>query len=126
MIDAGVDSTAAAAFVKGARLLRRPTNTVSATATYRGWERGVLSLVVHHVGNRDDRDFGSFPATPVVLPAYTIVDVSAQVDLLGQRSAPLMLTGTVRVENVFDEAYAGAFGFPNRGRTVFVGGRVTR
>jgi outer membrane receptor protein involved in Fe transport len=54
------------------------------------------------------------------------VDVSAQVDLLAQRSGPLMLTGTLRVENVFDEAYVGAFGFPARGRTVYVGGRVTR
>ena len=126
VIDAGFDSGDGATFVEGARLLRRPANTLSATATYRGWERGVLSLVLHHVGNRDDRDFGSFPATPVVLPSYTTVDFAAQLDLLPRRAAALRLTWTVRVENLFDEAYAGAFGFPNRGRTLFVGGRVTR
>ena len=126
VIDAGFDSGDGATFVEGARLLRRPANTLSASATYRGWERGVLSLVLHHVGNRDDRDFGSFPATPVVLPSYTTVDFAAQLDLLPRRAAALRLTWTVRVENLFDEAYAGAFGFPNRGRTLFVGGRVTR
>ncbi|MCH7776302.1 MAG: TonB-dependent receptor, partial [Gemmatimonadetes bacterium] len=126
VIDAGFDSGDGATFVEGARLLRRPTNTFSAAATYRGWDRGVLSLVLHHVGNRDDRDFGSFPATPVVLPAYTTVDFAAQLDLLPRRAAALRLIWTVRVENLFDEAYAGAFGFPNRGRTVFVGGRVGR
>jgi vitamin B12 transporter len=126
VIDAGFDSGDGATFVEGARLLRRPTNTVSATATYRGWERGTFSLVGHHVGNRDDRDFGSFPAAPVVLPAYTTVDLAAQFDLLPRREAALRLIWTVRVENLFDKAYAGAFGFPNRRRTVFVGGRVTR
>jgi vitamin B12 transporter len=126
VIGAGFDSGDGATFVEGARLLRRPTTTINATASYRGWDRGTFNLVVNHVGDRDDRDFGSFPATPVVLPAYTTVDVSAQVDLLGQRSTPLMLTGTLRVENVFDEAYEGAFGFPVRGRTVYLGGRVTR
>jgi len=81
---------------------------------------------VHHVGDRDDRDFGSFPATPVVLPAYTTVDFTTQLDLLPRRAAALKLKWTVRVENLFDAAYAGAFGFPNRGRTVFMGGRVER
>ncbi len=128
VIDAGFDSTAAATFVEGARLLRRPTNTVSASATYRGWERGVLSLVVHHVGNRDDRDFSPVfpdPPTPVVLPAYTTVDLAAQIELLPQRT-DLGLTWTLRVENVFDQEYAEVFGFPARGRTIFVGGRVGR
>jgi vitamin B12 transporter len=126
VIDAGFDSGDGDTFVEGERLLRRPTTTVNAVASYRGWDRGIVNLVVHHVGDRDDRDFAAFPPTPVVLPAYTTVDVSAQVDLLAQRPGPLMLTGTLRVENVFDEAYVGAFGFPARGRTVYVGGRVTR
>ncbi len=126
VIDAGFDSGDGATFVERARLLRRPTNTLSATATYRGWERGVFSVVGHHVGNRDDRDFGSFPAAPVVLPAYTTVDFAAQLDLLPRPAAALRLIWTVRVENLFDKAYAGAFGFPNRRRTVFVGGRVER
>ncbi len=69
VIDAGFDSGDGATFVEGARLLRRPTTTFNATAMYRGWDRGVFSAAVHHVGDRDDRDFATFPATPVLLPA---------------------------------------------------------
>lgn len=124
VIDAGFDSGDGATFVDGARLLRRPTNTLSATATYRGWERGVFSLVGHHVGDRDDRDFATFPAKPEVLPAYTTVDLAAQIKLLPRTD--LGLTWTLRVENVFDQEYAEVFGFPARGRTIFVGGQVGR
>ena len=127
VIDAGFDSGDGDPFVEGARLLRRPTNTLSATATYRGWDRGVISVVVNHVGDRDDRDFSPVfpdPPTPVVLPAYTTVDLAAQIELLPR--ADLGLTWTLRVENVFDLEYAEVFGFPARGRTIFVGGRVGR
>ena len=92
---------------------------------YRGWDRGVISAVVNRVGDRDDRDFATFPATPVVLPAYTTVDLAAQIELLPQLT-DTGLMWTLRVENVFDEAYGGAFGFPARGRTIFMGGRVSR
>ena len=126
VIDAGLDSGEGATFVDGERLLRRPSNTVNASVIYRGWNRGVFTLVMHHVGDRDDRDFASFPASAVVLPAYTTVDLSAQIELLPRPAAALEVTGTLRVENVFDEQYAGVFGFPARGRTVFVGGRVSR
>ncbi len=123
VIDAGFDSGDGDTFVEGARLLRRPTTTLNVTAMYRGWDRGVISAVVNHVGDRDDRDFATF--TPVVLPAYTTVDLAAQIELLPQRT-DTGLTGTLRVENVFNKRYAEVFGFPARGRTIFGGGRVTR
>ncbi len=125
VIDAGFDSGDGATFVEGKRLLRRPSTTLNVTAMYRGWDRGVVSAVVNHVGDRDDRDFATFPATPVVLPTYTILDLAAQIELFPQQT-DLGLTWTLRVENVFDKKYVEAFGFPVRGRTVFVGGRVGR
>jgi vitamin B12 transporter len=124
VIDAGFDSGDGATFVEGARLLRRPTTTLNVTAMYRGWDRGVISAVVNSVGDRDDRDFATFPAKAEVLPAYTTVDLAAQIELLPR--ADLGLTWTLRVENVFDQEYVEVFGFPARGRTIFVGGRVTR
>ncbi len=125
VIDAGFDSGDGATFVEGKRLLRRPTTTLNVTAMYRGWDRGVVSAVVNHVGDRDDRDFATFPATPVVLPTYTTVDLAAQIEVFPQQT-DLGLTWTLRVENVFDKKYVEVFGFPARGRTVFVGGRVGR
>ncbi len=124
-IDAGFDSGDGATFVEGERLLRRPTSTFNATAMYRGWDRGVFSAVVHYVGDRDDRDFAAFPATAVELPAYTTVDLAAQIELLPDR-ANAGLMWTLRVENVFDKDYVEVFGFPARGRTIFLGGRVSR
>ncbi len=120
VIDAGFDSGDGATFVEGARLLRRPTTTLNVTAMYRGWDRGVISAVVNHVGDRDDRDFATFK--PEVLPAYTTVDLALQIELLPRTD--LGLTWTLRVENVFGQEYVEVFGFPARGRTIFVGGRV--
>ncbi|MFB3069617.1 MAG: TonB-dependent receptor plug domain-containing protein, partial [Gemmatimonadales bacterium] len=125
VIDAGFDSGDGATFVEGKRLLRRPSTTLNVTAMYRGWDRGVVSAVVNHVGDRDDRDFATFPATPVVLPTYTTVDLAAQIQLFPQQT-DLGLTWTLRVENVFDKQYVEVFGFPARRRTIFVGGRVGR
>lgn len=126
VVDAGFASGAGATFVEGARLLRRPTSTFSGEASFRGWDRGSFSIVVNRVGDRDDRDFGTFPAEPVVLPTYTTVDLATQVDLLPARMSGTQLTWTLRLENVFDEQYVEVFGFPARGRTVTLGGRVSR
>ena len=128
VIDAGFDSGDGATFVEGERLLRRPTSSLSATAMYRGWDRGVFSVVVNYVGDRDDRDFSPVfpdPPAPVVLPAYTTVDLAAQIELL-PRGTETGLMATLRLENVFDKEYVEVFGFPARGRTIFVGGRVSR
>ena len=78
-----------------------------------------------HVGDADDRDFSTFPATPVTLSSYTLVDVTAQINVLPARAAT-GLVGTLRIENLLNEQYSTTFGFPARGRTVFVGARVER
>ncbi len=126
VIDAGFDSGDGATFVEGERLLRRPTSTLNATAMYRGWDHGVFSVVVNYVGDRDDRDFATFPATAVVLPSYTTVDLAAQIEDRLTRGTGTRLMATFRVENVFNREYAEVFGFPARRRTVFIGGRVSR
>ena len=125
VIDAGFHSGDGATFVEGARLLRRPTHSVTASVEYHGWERATFDLAVRYVGDRDDRDFSGFPAAPVVLPSYTTVDFAADVRVL-QGGAGVGLTGTLRVENVFDEQYAEVSGFPARGRTVLIGGSIRR
>ena len=61
----------------------------------------------------------------ILTATYTTVNLAAQIELLPQRT-DLGLTWTLRVENVFDKKYVEVFGFPARGRTVFVGGRVSR
>jgi outer membrane cobalamin receptor len=57
----------------------------------------------------------------VELPSYTTVDLSGVVTVLRRRSGTPALDLTARVENLFDEGYEQAVGFPARGRGVFVG-----
>jgi vitamin B12 transporter len=123
--DAGFDGEPDDSFVVGERLLRRPTNHVSAFGQYRLLQcRALVGLRIDHVGDRDDRDFSRFPTSRVTLQSYTRVDASAEFKLVSRHGAPLDLTLTGRVENVFDERYQEVVGFPARGRVVVVGGRV--
>ena len=77
-----------------------------------------------HVGARDDRDFSTFPAQPVVLPAYSRLDVGAELRLRGtaDRGGSIMLR--VRAENVLGTGYQEVFNFPAPGRALSVGLRV--
>ena len=121
--DAGFDEGPGATFVEGAALLRRPKHTLAATAFYRVSSRVGLDLGLRRVGEREDRDFSTFPAEPVTLPAYTVLDLAASFDLAGGSDGP-GFTLTVRAENLFDSAYEEVWGFAAPGRGLYVGGRV--
>jgi vitamin B12 transporter len=126
VVDSGFDTEPGATFVEGERLLRRPTHTFNVTADYTGWERGGIGITLNHVGNRDDRDFASFPVEPVVLPAYITVALSGQLNLLQGGPTGSKVAWTFRIENLFNEEYETILGFPARGRTVLVGGRIVK
>jgi vitamin B12 transporter len=118
--DAGIPS---ASFAAGQRLIRRPEHSVEVAVRTRLFDRASLGGSVLYVGTRDDVDFNQFPAQRVRLPAYATVDLATEVDVI--RSAPGRpgLSGTLRVENVFDESYDQVIGFAGRGRGVFGGAR---
>ena len=123
--DAGFDEgDPDAAFAEGERLLRRPQTTFSTRGTYRLGDRGSVSLTANYVGDRIDRDFSAFPARRVTLNAYMTLDAAAQITIAGRTASIPSLIATLRIENLFDEEYQPAFGFPARGRAIFVGGEV--
>jgi vitamin B12 transporter len=120
--DAGFDAGDAATFVEGERLLRRPDDAVALrVASSFGPVR--LGTVVSWVGSRDDIRFGQFPEPNrrVELPSYTTLDLSGTFSVLPRRRGAPGLDLTARVENVLDEEYEQAVGFPARGRGIFVG-----
>ena len=123
VVDAGFDSGEGAVFVEGERLIRRPTHTVGLGAAVRPASGVRLSTRIDRVGERDDRDFSSFPATPVTLDAYTLLDVALAWTFAAGSSTPLELT--LRGENLLDEDYEGAFGFASPGRALTVGVRAS-
>lgn len=119
--DSGAASSVA--FRQGAALLRRPARSGGVTILGQvGATRA--SAAVTWVGSREDADFRDFPATRITLPSYALVDVALEAPLTGQgdpgRGAALL----ARVENLLDAAWEQAVGFPGRGRTLLVGGRL--
>ena len=95
------------------RLLRRPEQTGSAGASYRAFDRVDLSTTVTLVGERDDIDPVTFAT--VQDPSYAKWDVALSFDI----HKNLRVFG--RVENLLDDQYQEARGFPALGR-VFWGG----
>ena len=120
----GFDSTAGAEFVLGRPLIRRPAHAARIDAAYRFARRGSVSVAATYVGSRDDQDFSTYPALPVVLPAYTRVDLAAEGDIIAPQGTSPGLAATIRIQNVTNAAYEEVQGFPAPRRTVLVGARV--
>ncbi len=124
VLDAGFDQGEGATFVEGGPLIRRPTHLGSIHAAYQfdGW---ALNGTARRTGSRSDRDFSSWPAGPVELPAYTVLSLGAQVNLFhpvgGRPGVSLQLRG----ENLLDEEYQETFGFMAPGRALLIGLRMT-
>ena len=111
-------------FSEGDRLLRRPANTLRFWGSATPVARLHLGADLLYTGSRDDVDFGTFPSARVTLPAYTSVNASLNLTVLGGVSRTPEVTLTARGENLFDTEYTVIAGFPGRGRTVMVGARV--
>ncbi len=72
-----------------------------------------MNLGIVYVGERDDRDFSTFPATRLTLESYTLVSLalSYQVTENVQVSA--------RVDNLLDDDYEEVKGFGTPGISAF-------
>ena len=118
--DAGLQTGESATFVEGNRLLRRPSTMASANIGYDLPARATADLVVTYTGRRDDRDFSTFPATPVELPAWTRVDVGFTKPFeIGAR-----FDLRVRVENLLGASYEEIANYPAAGRSLTIGVRA--
>ena len=109
--DPGTSTAATSVFAPGAKLLRRPANTIDVGVGYRTSAYGV-ELRTLRIGAREDLYYPSdFSATQrVTLPAYTRADLSADVRLLPARTRD-GVSATLRIENLFDTQYTDAAGF---------------
>lgn len=122
--DAGFHEGEGATFVAGEPLLRRPKHTVGASVFAEVAPRARFEVSLRRKGECADRDFSTFPATPVTLPAYTVVDLAAEIEVVGARAGRPGLVLAVRAENLTGAGYEEVWGFAAPGRGVYVGGRV--
>ncbi|MCH7991946.1 MAG: TonB-dependent receptor [Gemmatimonadetes bacterium] len=76
------------------------------------------------VGRRLDRDFSTFPATPVTLPPYSLLSLGGEWRIFGGGGGRPSLAIQLRGENLLDESYEEVLGFSAPGRGLYVGGRV--
>jgi vitamin B12 transporter len=118
--DAGMPSPT---FARGDRLIRRPPHSAELSLRAPLWDRATVGGSVTLVGARDDVDFTQTPSARVELPAYAVVDLAGELEILTERPGRPGLFGTVRVENVLDEEYDQVVGFSGRPRAVFGGAR---
>lgn len=122
--DAGFDAGAGATFVEGEPLMRRPTLSWSTRAAVGVGARVRLLADLRAVGERSDRDFTTFPATPVTLGAYTLLGAGAEISLPDPDGRLPAASITLRGENLLDEGYEEVLGFEAPGRALHVGLRV--
>ncbi|HEX9484700.1 MAG TPA: TonB-dependent receptor [Gemmatimonadaceae bacterium] len=108
VVDPGKSMAATAAFAPGARLLRRPMQTMDFGAGY-GTARGTFDVRVHRSGTREDVFFApDFSSKRVSLPAYVRTDASGELPLMP--ASGRSVTMTARIENLFDVRYSEVAG----------------
>lgn len=124
VLDAGFDEGDGANFVEGSTLIRRPKHQGSLSAVYR-FARWTLNGKVRWTGSRSDRDFSAWPASPVELPSYSLLNVGADVSILSAGGGRPGINLQVRGENLLDGQYQEVFGFHAPGRSFLVGFQIT-
>jgi vitamin B12 transporter len=123
VVDSGFDEGEGATFVEGGRLLRRPTHSAAVRLGVT-LERVSVTAAATNVGGRADRDFSTFPASPVELPSYTLLSLGARWRVRDAGPGRPGFTLEVRSENLLDASYEEVVGFVAPGRAFYVGGRV--
>ena len=124
VLERGFSASPQATLVEGEPLLRRPKSSASAGLDWHP-RFATLDAQATYVGTRDDRLF--LYAAPyvrnVTLPAYTKVDVAADVPIAPRRGARVAAL-TLRVDDLFGASYQQVAGYASPGRVVLAGVRL--
>lgn len=124
VLTAGFDTTGNGLYHRGESLIRRPATSCNAGVTAAVPRHGSLDLRLTYVGRRADRDFRSYPAVAVTMPAYLRADLGGTVPVRATAAGDGLVL-TLRVENLTGTRYQSVFNFLAPGRTVLLGLRAT-
>jgi vitamin B12 transporter len=116
VVTPGYDNTSGGLYKQGEGLIRRPERKVTAELSHRGTIISASARLLA-VGRREDRDFRTFPSTPVTLPAYERLDLGGEYRLRADHAL------TLRVENATNAYYENVFNFLTPRRTIWMGVR---
>ena len=102
----------------GKKLLRSPTHRAALYADYIISDRADVNLEIIYVGEKDDKNFFTFPAQRINLEAYTLLNIAGHYRLFK------FLKLFARVENLLDIDYEEVFGYGTPGLSAFAGLKV--
>ena len=102
----------------GLPLLRRARLKIATDVNLYPSEASKITVQFTYIGNRDDNDFSTFPATRTRLGGYPVFNISGSYQLTTQ------LELFARVENIFDKEYEEVLGYGTYGAAAFGGIRV--
>jgi len=118
--DSGYDTAPGANLVLGQHLIRRPGRMARVELGRALGVRANVTIGAAYTGKADDRNFGVYPAEPVVLAARTLIDFASSVRL-SAASASVPLSARLRIDNLSGISYQGIYGFQAPGRVVRLG-----
>ncbi len=100
------------------QLLRRPQNQADFSA-FEHWGDVSFGCSFLYVGDRPDLSFATYPATPVVLPSYLLVNLMASYQL----DKSFKLFG--RINNLLNASYEEIYGYGTPGFSVYLGTKIS-
>jgi outer membrane cobalamin receptor len=107
----------------GDALIRRPSHSGSLVLGYAKPASISFAASASYVGKRPDTDFSTSQSPRVTLPAYTKLDLSADVPIGFVNHGGLALNA--RLENALNKHYEDVLHFSAPGRTLLIGARAS-
>jgi vitamin B12 transporter len=118
--NAGFDVGDGANFVHGQPLVRRPAHAGRVELARRLAERADVTVGATYTGRAPDRDYSAYPATSVILPAHTLLDLTLT-GRLSPLAARVPVRARLRADNLTNAYYQGIYGFRAPGRSLRLG-----
>ena len=112
-----------ATFAAGERLIRRPQHSAELSVRGRVLDRVTLGGSLIYVGPGTTSTSTSFRLSGWSFRPTPLVDLATEVEVIRAGSGRPGLSGVLRVENLFNEAYDQVVGFAGRRRGVFGGAK---
>jgi vitamin B12 transporter len=115
-LEAEKTDSANVAQLQGARLPRRPRNEVYASASYLWCKKLRTTIEAKWVNAREELNFGG---PNFDIPDYNFVNFAAEYEI----NPHFSVFG--RIDNLTNEHYSEVFGFPNLGRGLYGGAKLS-
>ena len=99
----------------GLPLLRRPKNKLALIINYAPFDKLNLNAEAIYYGERDDKNYNTFPTSRIILSDYTLLNLAMKYNFYD------FLNVNLRFENILDKEYEDIFGYGTAGFSVYAG-----